>query len=86
MKQFLENGWDNDDVKEAVNALRKLALEDQGKSLEGYVAISGEVIQFCTCIVIINLDVPRVATIFFKEYSIYSDRSKKYSTSGNFKT
>ncbi|XP_038206609.1 claspin-like [Zerene cesonia] len=42
VKQFLNSQWDNDDVKEAVIALRKLALEDQEKSVEGVVAIPGE--------------------------------------------
>lgn len=44
VKQFLENHWETNDVKEAVTALRKLALEDEKKSLEGLVAIPGEVI------------------------------------------
>lgn len=42
VKQFLETEWENEDVKEAVNALRKLALEDKEKSVEGLVAIPGE--------------------------------------------
>ncbi|CAH0728351.1 unnamed protein product, partial [Brenthis ino] len=42
VKQFLENHWETTDVKEAVTALRKLALEDEKKSLEGLVAIPGE--------------------------------------------
>lgn len=43
MKQFLESQWDNKDVKEAVAALRKLALEDQEASVDGVVTIPGEV-------------------------------------------
>lgn len=43
MKQFLDSQWETEDVKEAVTALRKLALEDQEKSVEGVVAIPGEV-------------------------------------------
>ncbi|CAK1553917.1 unnamed protein product [Leptosia nina] len=42
VKKFLESQWDNEDVKEAVIALRKLALEDQEKKVEGVVAIPGE--------------------------------------------
>ncbi|XP_041968872.1 claspin-like [Aricia agestis] len=42
VKKFLENQWDNDDVKEAVNALRKLAIEDKEKSVDGVVDIPGE--------------------------------------------
>jgi hypothetical protein len=43
VKQFLESQWESDDVKEAVSALRKLALEDKEKSVEGVVAIPDEV-------------------------------------------
>ncbi|XP_047536668.1 enolase-phosphatase E1 isoform X1 [Vanessa atalanta] len=42
VKQFLESEWENGDVKEAVTALRKLALEDKEKSVEGLVPIPGE--------------------------------------------
>ncbi|XP_028166163.1 claspin-like [Ostrinia furnacalis] len=42
VKQFLDNQWEAENVKEAVVALRKLALEDQEKSVEGVVAIPGE--------------------------------------------
>ncbi|XP_045502334.1 claspin-like [Colias croceus] len=42
VKQFLDSQWETEDVKEAVVALRKLALEDQEKSVEGVVAIPGE--------------------------------------------
>lgn len=44
VKQFLENQWEDESVKEAIGALRKLALEDQEKSVEGVVAIPGEVL------------------------------------------
>lgn len=43
VKDFLDAQWDDEDVKEAVNALRKLAIEDQEKSVEGLVTIPGEV-------------------------------------------
>ncbi|XP_046971689.1 enolase-phosphatase E1 [Vanessa cardui] len=42
VKQFLESEWENGDVKEVVTALRKLALEDKEKSVEGLVPIPGE--------------------------------------------
>ncbi|CAG4953693.1 unnamed protein product [Parnassius apollo] len=42
VKQFLESQWEQDDVKEAVTALRKLALEDKEKSVDGVVNIPGE--------------------------------------------
>ncbi|XP_062532207.1 claspin [Bombyx mori] len=42
VKDFLDAQWDDEDVKEAVNALRKLAIEDQEKSVEGLVTIPGE--------------------------------------------
>ncbi|XP_032521107.2 enolase-phosphatase E1 [Danaus plexippus] len=42
VKQFLEAQWENDDVKESVTALRKLAIEDKEKNVEGLVAIPGE--------------------------------------------
>lgn len=42
-KGFLESEWENEHVKEAVAALRKQAAEDQEKSVEGLVAIPGEV-------------------------------------------
>lgn len=42
VKDFLDAQWDDEDVKEAVNALRKLAIEDQEKSVEGLVSIPGE--------------------------------------------
>lgn len=43
VKGFLEGQWENEDVKEAVTALRKQATEDQEKSVEGLVAIPKEV-------------------------------------------
>lgn len=43
VKQFLESQWENEDVKEVVVALRKLALEDKEKSVDGVVIIPGEV-------------------------------------------
>ncbi|CAK1583615.1 unnamed protein product [Parnassius mnemosyne] len=42
VKQFLETQWEQEDVKEAVTALRKLALEDKEKSVDGVVHIPGE--------------------------------------------
>ncbi|CAG9565429.1 unnamed protein product [Danaus chrysippus] len=42
VKQFLEAQWENDDVKESVTELRKLAIEDKEKNVEGLVAIPGE--------------------------------------------
>ncbi|CAG9789279.1 unnamed protein product [Diatraea saccharalis] len=42
VKQFLDSQWESDDVKEAVTALRKLALEDKEKNVNGVVAIPGE--------------------------------------------
>ncbi|XP_063895945.1 claspin [Helicoverpa armigera] len=42
VKDFLTNHWETDDVKEAVVALRKLALEDKENSVDGVVAIPGE--------------------------------------------
>uniref|UniRef100_A0A2A4K3H4 Enolase-phosphatase E1 n=1 Tax=Heliothis virescens TaxID=7102 RepID=A0A2A4K3H4_HELVI len=42
VKDFLTNQWETEDVKEAVTALRKLALEDKENSVEGVVAIPGE--------------------------------------------
>ncbi|VVD01581.1 unnamed protein product [Leptidea sinapis] len=42
VKQFLDSQWDNDDVKEVISALRKLALEDKENGVEGVVAIPGE--------------------------------------------
>lgn len=44
VKTFLNSQWENEDVKEAVTALRKLALEDKENSVEGVVSIPGEVI------------------------------------------
>lgn len=43
VQQFLDSQWETEDVKEAVAALRKLALEDQENSVEGVVVIPGEV-------------------------------------------
>lgn len=43
MKDFLTSEWESDDVKEAVIALRKLALEDEEKKVDGVVTIPGEV-------------------------------------------
>lgn len=42
VKEFLDNKWEDDDVKDAVAALRKLAVEDKEKSVEGVVEIPGE--------------------------------------------
>ncbi|XP_047512748.1 enolase-phosphatase E1 [Pieris napi] len=42
VKTFLDSQWENEDVKMAVTALRKLALEDKEKSVEGVVSIPGE--------------------------------------------
>ncbi|CAH0400469.1 unnamed protein product [Chilo suppressalis] len=42
VKQFLDSQWESDDVKGAVSALRKLALEDKEKNVDGVVAIPGE--------------------------------------------
>ncbi|KAJ8713991.1 hypothetical protein PYW08_007611 [Mythimna loreyi] len=42
VKDFLTDQWETDDVKEAVAALRKLALEDKENSVEGVVTIPGE--------------------------------------------
>ncbi|CAH2045469.1 unnamed protein product, partial [Iphiclides podalirius] len=42
VKQFLESQWENEDVKEVVIALRKLALEDKEKSVDGVVIIPDE--------------------------------------------
>lgn len=42
VKGFLENQWEEEAVKEVVTALRKLALEDHEKSVEGVVTIPGE--------------------------------------------
>ncbi|XP_053613845.1 claspin-like [Plodia interpunctella] len=42
VKQYLENNWEDERVKGAVTALRKLALEDQEKNVEGVVAIPAE--------------------------------------------
>ncbi|XP_052756719.1 claspin [Galleria mellonella] len=42
VKQFLESKWEEEKVKEAVDALRKLALEDKEKNVEGVVTIPGE--------------------------------------------
>lgn len=42
VKDFLTNQWETEDVKEAVAALRKLALEDKEKSVDGVVTIPGE--------------------------------------------
>ncbi|CAH2230622.1 jg19528 [Pararge aegeria aegeria] len=42
VKQFLETQWESSDVKEVVTALRKLALEDKEKSVDGHVTIPGE--------------------------------------------
>lgn len=42
VKQFLESKWEEEKVKEAVDALRKLALEDKEKNMEGVVTIPGE--------------------------------------------
>ena len=43
VKDFLTNQWEEADVKEAIAALRKLALEDKENSVDGVVAIPGEV-------------------------------------------
>lgn len=43
VKGFLEKQWETDGVKDAVAALRNQAAEDQEKSIEGFVAIAGEV-------------------------------------------
>lgn len=43
VKSFLDNQWENEDVKNVVSALRKLALEDKENSVDGVVAIPGEV-------------------------------------------
>lgn len=48
MQKYLDNQWETEDVKEAVTALRKLALEDQEESVEGFVAIPGEVSSYLT--------------------------------------
>lgn len=42
VQKFLETEWEKEDVKEAVGALRKLALEDQENKVDGAVAIPGE--------------------------------------------
>ncbi|XP_013135587.1 PREDICTED: enolase-phosphatase E1 [Papilio polytes] len=42
VQQFLEGQWDDAEVKQAVAALRQLAIEDKEKSVEGVVAIPGE--------------------------------------------
>ncbi|XP_075983117.1 uncharacterized protein LOC142981239 [Anticarsia gemmatalis] len=42
VKDFLANEWESEDVKEAVTALRKLALEDEEKKVDGVVTIPGE--------------------------------------------
>ncbi|KAJ0173652.1 hypothetical protein K1T71_010801 [Dendrolimus kikuchii] len=42
IKEFLDTQWDNEDVKEAITGLRKLAHEDREKSVEGVVTIPGE--------------------------------------------
>lgn len=42
VKDFLTNQWESEDVKEAVSALRKLALEDKENSVDGVIAIPGE--------------------------------------------
>ncbi|XP_059053446.1 claspin-like [Achroia grisella] len=42
VKQFLESKWDEEKVKEAVDALRKLSVEDKEKSVEGAIPIPGE--------------------------------------------
>ncbi|KAL4715927.1 hypothetical protein ACJJTC_013227 [Scirpophaga incertulas] len=42
VKQFLDSQWDSDDVKKVVIALRKLAIEDQEKSVDGVVSIPCE--------------------------------------------
>ncbi|CAH0690143.1 unnamed protein product [Spodoptera exigua] len=42
VKDFLTNQWESEDVKEAVTALRKLALEDKENSVDGVIAIPGE--------------------------------------------
>lgn len=42
VKEFLEKQWENNDVKEVVTALRKLALEDKEKSVEGVISIAAE--------------------------------------------
>lgn len=51
VKGFLENQWDQEDVKEVVTELRKLALEDHEKSVEGVVTIPGEVIFSFGCFI-----------------------------------
>lgn len=43
VKDFLDNEWESEDVKEVVAALRKLALEDEEKKVEGVVAIPADV-------------------------------------------
>lgn len=42
VKEFLDSQWEMEDVKEVVASLRKLAIEDQEKSVEGVVTIPGE--------------------------------------------
>ncbi|XP_063627910.1 claspin-like [Cydia splendana] len=42
VQKFLETEWEKEEVKEAVGALRKLALEDQENKVDGAVAIPGE--------------------------------------------
>lgn len=44
MKQFLITQWDEENVKEAIAALRKLALEDEENKVDGRVEIPAEVI------------------------------------------
>lgn len=43
VKSFLDSQWESEDVKNAVSALRKQALEDKENSVDGVVAIPGEV-------------------------------------------
>lgn len=51
VKDFLTNQWESEDVKEAVSALRKLALEDKENSVDGVIAIPGEVsFMFTKCV------------------------------------
>ncbi|KPJ18162.1 Enolase-phosphatase E1 [Papilio machaon] len=42
VQQFLESQWDVAEVKQVVDALRRLALEDKEKSVDGVVVIPGE--------------------------------------------
>lgn len=73
VKSFLDSEWENEDVKKAVIALRKLAVEDKENSVEGVVSIPGEVNYFSNTFdsIIVNL--------FILNMELVQSQFKKFS-------